>query len=477
MTSIDAMLDGDASSMLEAVRGRSISAAELVDAHLLRIAQRDPAIGAVWHHCRDRARREAAMVDAALARGENPGPLAGLPVGWKDLIDTAGDVTSYGSAIWRQHVPARDADVVARFVAAGAVTLAKLALDELAWSATGENAHFGVCRNPYDHTRMTGGSSAGSAAALACGMVALAPGTDTGGSIRCPASCCGVVGLKPTYGRVSLAGIHPLCPGFDHCGPMGRSVRDCALQLEVMAGPSPRDPRTPAVPVPRYRDVLGHDLGGLVVGVPQRFFFESAAPEIALRVRACIDLLDRAGARILELDLEWPPVDIEPYALFEAEQAASLGEHWPARRADLGERIAREVEAAHSRGAVDDAVVRGRRMEYQARTLAAVVAAHVDLIVHPTEALTPPLLGTSAVLLGHDRSVEVSSAMCALTEIYDVLGWPAISVPCGNDGDGMPIGCQIASLPWREADCLAAAFVIETAYPATRPVWADRRDD
>ncbi len=239
-------------AIAEQVRGRDRTATEVLEEHLEKLAADE--LGAVWRVTEERARREAAAVDRALAEGRDPGPLAGVPVGWKDLIDTGGITTTYGSALFRDHVPDRDADVVARLAAAGAVTVAKLATHELAWGTTTQNPHFGSCKNPHDPTRVPGGSSGGSAAALASGMVAAAPGTDTGGSIRCPASCCGIVGLKPTFGRVSLAGIRMLCPTLDHCGPMARTVRDCALQLEVMAGASPRDPRTSPVPVERWSE-------------------------------------------------------------------------------------------------------------------------------------------------------------------------------------------------------------------------------
>ena len=269
------LLDHDAWEIAAAVRSGEASATELTEESLARLSA--DSLGAVWLITEERARAEAAAVDATLAAGRDPGPLAGVPVGWKDLIDTAGIRTTYGSAIYAEHVPDRDADVVARHAAAGAITVAKLATHELAWGTTTQNPHFGGCRNPHDPTRVPGGSSGGSGAAVAAGMVPLAPGTDTGGSIRCPASCCGIVGFKPTFGRVSLAGIHPLCFSLDHCGPMARSVRDCALSLEVMAGPSARDPRTPAVPVERYRDALGFGVRGMTVALAERFFFESTA--------------------------------------------------------------------------------------------------------------------------------------------------------------------------------------------------------
>ncbi|MGZ4431567.1 MAG: amidase, partial [Gaiellales bacterium] len=227
----------DATAIIESVRRRETSAVEVAREHLRLIDQRDGGMGSVWEVTETRALREAEAVDRALASGNDPGPLAGAPVGWKDLIDTAGIRTTYGSAVYRDHVPEHDADVVARFAAAGAVCVAKLATHEFAWGTTSDNPHFGTCRNPHDPSRVPGGSSGGSGAALAAGLVALAPGTDTGGSIRCPASCCGVVGLRPTPGRV-------VCEITDAAGlsvvsPLGRSVADVRLLFSVMAQEPP----------------------------------------------------------------------------------------------------------------------------------------------------------------------------------------------------------------------------------------------
>jgi aspartyl-tRNA(Asn)/glutamyl-tRNA(Gln) amidotransferase subunit A len=455
------LLDGDAWAMVEAVRARTVSAAELTDAALARLAADD--LGAVWLLTEERARAEAEAVDAALAAGRDPGPLAGAPVGWKDLIDTGGIRTTYGSAIFRDHVPDRDADVVARHAAAGAVTVAKLATHEFAWGTTTENPHFGTCHNPHDRTRMAGGSSGGSGAAIAARLVALAPGTDTGGSVRCPASVCGIVGLKPTFGRVSLAGIRPLCLGLDHCGPMTRSVRDAALELEVMAGPSVRDPRTPAVPVERYVDAVGRGVAGMTVGVAERHFFEHTAADVARPVRAAVEALREAGARIVEADLGWPPPNEPADGFYVAEQTVGTAGLWPARAADMGADVVASMRAAERVSGIDAAAIRLVQLEYEARTLEAVSSSGIDLIVTPSQAFSPPPLGTLRVPFAGRPSVDVTVAMCGLTEVFNVLGWPAVSVPCGRDAAGLPVGAQIAALPWREADCLAAAGVIERA--------------
>ncbi len=448
----------DATAIAARVRSGEISAVEVTRDHLDQIAERDRGIDAVWWITEQRALEEALGVDDTIARGENPGPLAGVPVGVKDLIDTGGSRTTYGSAIWRDHIPDRDADAVTRLATAGAVTIAKLATHELAWGTTNDNPWFGTCRNPHDSSRVPGGSSGGSAAAVAVGTVALALGTDTGGSIRCPASCCGIVGFKPTFGRVSLAGIHPLCPTLDHCGPMARSVRDCALALELLAGASPRDPRTPPVAVERYRDALERGVSGMTVGVAERYFFEHTQADIASRVRAAVDVLRDAGAEVTEVDLGWPAPGEADFYL--SEEGAALGDHWPSRRADLGADVVRELDAATRLTGIDTGRARQRRIEYQAQTEERLRSDGVDVIVTPTLALSPPLRGATTASFAGNPNEDVTTAMLGMTGVFNVLGWPAISVPFGTDTVGLPVGIQIAALPWREADCLAAAAVL-----------------
>ncbi len=456
------LLDADGFEIARAVRAREVSATEVTRAALGRVG--NDSWGAVWTVTDERALREAAAIDAALAAGPVPADrvLLGVPVGWKDLIDTAGITTTYGSAVFRDHVPDRDAEVVERLAAAGAVTVAKLATHELAWGTTTQNPFFGSCRNPHDPTRVPGGSSGGSAVALATRMVAAAPGTDTGGSIRCPASCCGVVGLKPTYGRVSLSGVHPLCTSLDHCGPMARSVRDCALQLEALAGAPARDPRVPAVPVERWSEGLDGDLTGLRVGVAEPYFFEHTAPDIAARVRRAVEALAHAGAELVEIDLEWP-TDMGEGDPFIPEEAATLEEYWPARRADFGIDVARDLAIAGEMSAVAFARTNQLRLEYAEDMLAKIGAAGIDVIATPTQAQTPPLIGVRTVPYAGHPEMDVTYAMCGLTVIFNLLGWPAAAVPCGTDDAGMPVGIQLAALPWRERYCLAAAAAVEAA--------------
>lgn len=451
----------DATEIAAAVRSGEASAVEVTRDHLDALAERDRGVDSVWLVTEERALREASAVDSRIAAGEDRGVLAGVPVGWKDLIDTAGERTTYGSAIWRDNVPSTDADVVARTVAAGGITVAKLATHELAWGTTTDNPHFGTCHNPHDHSRVPGGSSGGSAAALAVGIVALAPGTDTGGSIRCPASCCGIVGIKPTFGRVSLAGVHPLCQTLDHCGPMARSVRDCALMLELLAGAAPGDPRTPPVPVERYRDALDRGVAGMTIGVAERFFFEYTEPGVVTPVRAALEALQEAGALLVEVDLGWTESGITE-DIYLAEEAATLAPYWPQRRADLGADVVSAMEVAERSNVIESARQQLVRLGYRAELEQRIRDAGIDLIATPTQPFTPPTIGTQRVAFGGNDSVDVTTAMCALTEVFNVTGWPAISVPCGIDPLGMPVGIQLAALPWRESDCLAAGAVLAT---------------
>ncbi|MDX6553161.1 MAG: aspartyl-tRNA(Asn)/glutamyl-tRNA(Gln) amidotransferase subunit [Gaiellales bacterium] len=457
-------MTADALSVAEAVRNRERSAREVTEEAL--DAARADQLGAVWLVTEERALAEADAVDAAIARGDDPGALAGVPVGWKDLIDTGGIRTTYGSALFRNHVPDRDADVVERLAAAGGICIAKLNTHELAWGTTSTNPHFGTCRNPHDTDRVPGGSSGGSGAAVAAGIVAVAPGTDTGGSIRCPASCCGIVGLKPTFGRVSLAGINPLCQSLDHCGPMTRSVRDSAAVLELLAGPSPRDPRAVPMPVEHYSEAVGRGVSGLTVGIAERYFFEHTAPDIAAQVREAIDALREAGAMFVEIDLGWPVQEIGEESFYLADEAGSMYQYWPQRRSELGDDVVADLERADRLSGVQAGWVSMVRLRYQARMLETMAERGIDLVVLPTQAQIPPRIGQSEVPFAGRDGVDVTTAMCGLTGVFNVLGWPAISVPCGTDAAGLPVGCQIAALPWHEADCLAAGAVVEAAMPS-----------
>jgi aspartyl-tRNA(Asn)/glutamyl-tRNA(Gln) amidotransferase subunit A len=244
---------------------------------------------------------------------------------------------------------------------------------------------------------------------------------------------------------------------------MARSVRDCARSLEVMAGPSPRDPRTPPVPLDAYSDTLTAGVAGKLVGVPERYFFEHTDPDLAACVRTALDALVAAGARTVDFDLGWP-VDGEPGGGFYAtEQTVAVAGYWPERADEFGADIVSGMHVAERVSGIEAAAVGLVELNYRARLAEQARSAGIDIVVAPSQAFPPPRAGVEAVPFAGRPAVPVTVAMCGLTEVFNVLGWPAISVPCGLDGNGLPVGAQIAALPWREADCLAAAAVVEQA--------------
>ena len=287
----------------EQLRRRALSPVELTRAYLDRIQRLDGDLLAYITVLPGEALAAAAAAEHEIARGHYRGPLHGIPIALKDLILTRGIRTTCGSRILRDWVPEADATVVTHLTAAGAILLGKLNLHEFAYGPTGVNPHYGTPRNPWDRQRIPGGSSSGSAVAVAAGLCAGALGTDTGGSVRIPAALCGLVGLKPTYGRVSRAGIIPLAWSLDHAGPLTRTVTDAALLLQCLAGPDPFDPSTAAVPVPDYRSAMQGDIRGLHLGLPKDLFFERLDAEVRAAALAAAKSLEDLGASLEEIPL------------------------------------------------------------------------------------------------------------------------------------------------------------------------------
>src|SRR5436309_13028131 len=269
-----------AEQLVDAYRALELSPVEAVDELADRIGELDPLVGAFTTLCLERAREEAQAAEAAYRRGDTDRPLLGVPIGVKDLFDSAGVRTTYGSPMFAEHVPDADADAVQRAREAGAILVGKTQTHEFAWGITSVNLLMGTSRNPWAPNRISGGSSGGSAVALAMHLVPLAIGSDTGGSIRVPSAFCGTVGLKPTYGRISAAGVLPLARSLDHPGPMARTPADAALLLEVLAGPDEADPATADVPLTDLPDALGAGVAGLVVGLCADLELVRLAPDI-----------------------------------------------------------------------------------------------------------------------------------------------------------------------------------------------------
>ena len=439
------------------IHSRRASSVDLVRACLDRIARHDRELGTFITLTADSALDEAKRADADLGNGVDRGPLHGIPIALKDLYDTAGVRTTAGSRIFADRVPDRDCAVVEKLRSAGAVFLGKLNLHELALGVTNQNPHFGPTCNPWDTTRIPGGSSGGSAAAVASGFCYMSPGSDTGGSIRIPASLCGVAGLKPTYGRVSLRGVIPLSWTLDHAGPLARTVGDLALALGAIAGHDPLDPSSSDVPADDYASGLEDGAKDVRVLIPTNHFFDDIDPEVDAAVREAARVLVTLGATVTEMAL--PRAELlapTQRAILLTDAAAVHREHLRERAADIGADVLTRLRTGQTLTGTDYAQARRDRDELR-REWFAVLRDH-DVILSPTTLIAaPPRDGEDAV--------AAAQRLTANTSPFNLTGLPAISLPCGFTQAGLPIGLQLAAGPWRERLLLRVARAYENATP------------
>ena len=451
---------------------KAVSPVEVVRVHLDRIAAHDKDLRSYITICADGALAAARQAEAALMAGRPLGPLHGVPYGLKDLYDTAGIATTGGSRIFADRVPSTDATVTRRLAEAGAILLGKLNMVEFAYGPEGLNPHYGHARNPWDGAthRLTGGSSSGSGAAVAAGLAPGALGSDTGGSIRIPASLCGITGLKPTYGRVSRAGVLPLAWSMDHVGPMTRTAADAALMLTAMAGYDAADASSSVLPVPDYRVALTGDVKGLRVGLLRGFFLDAATPEVRSAVEAAARALAAAGAVVDEVSLA-QVTNAAPAALaiIGSEALAYHADTLRARAADYDPEVARRLKVA--------AFITGRHYVH-AQQVRGLIRADVDaalarrdVLLAPTTPMPAPALDERQVTLG-DGPSPVRPALIRFTQPFNLSGHPVCSLPCGFTAGGLPVGMQIVGRPFDEATVLrtADAFQRLTDFHARRPV-------
>ncbi len=441
---------GEASRRIAA---RELSPVELTRAYLERIDSVDPRVNAYITVTADRALDQARALEAELARGQNRGPLHGIPVGLKDNIDTAGILTTAASAVYADRVPTEDAECVRKLRDAGAVFLGKLNMHEFAYGGTSAVTHYGPVHNPWDLDYHPGGSSGGSAAAVAARLCAAALGTDTAASVRYPAACCGVAGLKATHGLASIRGIVPLSEFHDHVGPLARSVADCALVMNALAGFDPLDPVSIRAERVDYRSAIGSDVRRLRIGIPRSPFFEQLDPEIDAAVRAALDILVGLTGPTRDVNLA-PP---NTYALLDAEtyayHAPLLAD--PAKRALYTPVTLPRVMGGASVTA--QVYIEQRRQMQIARNTIGETFADVDVLVAPTSMAVPETI--AAVLANPARE----GSLIRNTLPFNVFGIPAISVPCGFARAGLPIGMQIIGPRLGETPVLALAHAYEQA--------------
>ncbi len=405
----------------------------------------------------DSALAAAAERDRELADGRDRGPFHGIPIALKDIFYTQGIATTAGSLVFGDFVPDHDATVVSRLRIAGAISIGKTNLHELAYGITSKNPHYGFVLNPADPTRIPGGSSGGSAAAVAAGFVPVALGSDTGGSIRIPASYCGITGLKPTYGRVSRYGVLPLAFSLDHMGPFGSCVEDCALAMNTIAGPDPLDPACSPISVSDFNLPPPADLKGLRVGIPRNFFFDRVQEQVSAAVHKSVSLMQTLGAVIQELpipDLDGVNIAARIVQLAEA-TALYAGRHDAAL-------FGSDVWALIQQGKL----IAGH--EYvNAQRLRTLYCAEFNKLWRDIDVLAAPTTPVAAPGL-HEAEVQIKGewentrmASTRLVRAINYLGNPALSMPCGNTGSGLPIGLQLIGAPFSEPRLLQVARTLE----------------
>ncbi|MFZ0801781.1 MAG: amidase [Terriglobales bacterium] len=437
------------------LRKRELSPVELAKDCLAKIERLNPVLDAFITVTAELALAQARQAEAEIQRGQWRGPLHGVPIGLKDIVDTAGTRTTAASALFKDRIPSQDAEVVRRLRNAGAVFLGKQNLHEFAYGGSSMISYYGEVHNPWNPSRIAGGSSGGSAAAVAAGLGYGAIGTDTAGSIREPAAQCGVVGIKPTYGRVSARGVIPLSASLDHVGPIGRTVSDVAVLLQAVAGFDPEDPNSVDAPVADYLAALQVEPKPARIGVPREFFYEDLDTEVASAVEQALDVLTKLGCELREVNLDVPAdrtlQAAESFAYHRDLVARSPELYQPEtlRRIRSGENISEaQMEAA-------------RQSLAKARHDVQSVFTDLDLLVTPAVPIPAPPL---AELKEHPDLLRPRElVLLRNTRPFNVWGLPAISVPCGFTRAGLPVGLQIAGPPWSEAAVLSVAHAYEQA--------------
>lgn len=458
------LLDFDVATLAQMLRERRVSPVEVTEAYLARIEETEPQLNAYLTVTRGLARAAAKTAEAEIAAGNWRGPFHGIPIALKDLCCTRGVRTTGGSRILAEYEPDHDATVWTRLRGAGAILLGKLNLHEFAAGASSNNPHWGAVHNPYDLARIPGGSSGGSAAAIAARSALASIGTDTGGSIRMPAAVTGCVGLKPTYGRVSRHGVIPLAFSVDHVGPMTRTVRDAALMLNVIAGHDPFDASSSAVPMPDYTHGLGSSIRGLRIGVIHELS-EHLEPAVEASFKAALDVLEEGlGAIVEEVSIPYLAMSAAMTARTMVVRAEALEYHerWLRERPDdYGADVRRLLEQGMAVTASN--YVRAQRTRVLILTQSESALEDHDVLVCPTCSITAPKIGEERIQLPNGETLNVLAALSAFTAPFNATGQPAIAVPSGLSPGGLPISIQIIGRTFDEATVLQVASAYEEA--------------
>lgn len=449
-----------ASELAPLLQSHQVSPVELTRSVLRRIEALEPKLNAYITVMREQSLADAEAAEREIGAGRYRGPLHGIPVGLKDLLQTRGVLTTGGSAVLRDYVPETDATTVARLREAGAIIVGKLNMHEFAYGCTNENKTYGNAHNPWRHGYIPGGSSGGSGAAVAAGECTLALGSDTAGSIRMPAACCGVVGLKATYGRISRQGAFALSWSLDHVGPMTRTVTDAALMLGAIAGYDPQDATTLPVPVPDYTHAINAGVRGLRVGIPRNFFFERVHPETRAAVEKAIQVLGEQGAHLVEVSLPHVEMSWLATTTIIGPESTAFHEPWLRERSNLYDP---DVRVWLEGGEVTSATqyLKAQRLRTLIKQSMQAAMEQVDVIAAPTVPAAAIPYGQYMVDLGgHEEDLLT---YLRFTCPANATGQPAIAVPCGFSAAGLPLSLQLMGRPFEEETLLRAARAYEAA--------------
>jgi len=444
------------------VKSGEVSPVELVDASLERIEAVNDTLAAFISVFSKEARQVAKAAEMMALAGHDLGPLHGIPIALKDNIAVRGLRTTAGSKVLANWIPDHDATVAMRLRQAGAILVGKLNMHEFAWGGTSDNPHYGTVRNPWNTERFPAGSSGGSGASVAARACYGAIGTDTGGSIRLPAAINGIVGIRPTYGRVSNHGIIPLAWSMDTAGPMTRTVEDCALMFGTLAGHDPKDPTSARVPVPDYSADLRSGVAGLRIGVVPGYFFHHLQPPVLTAVTQAIDTLVAQGAQVTEVDIKHIHGNISAQLTIESAEPSTYHQRWLRERPDdYGEDVRGLLEIGEMLLATH--YLQAQRYRSLLRSEFMNAFRRVDVFICPTLPFTATRIGEMKVVIENGVEEDMLSAIMQFTGVPSLTGLPALNVPCGFDPDGMPIGMQIIGRPFDESTLFRAGAAFQEA--------------
>ena len=455
------LCDLSISQAADLITAGKLSPVELVSAHLDRIERTEPRLNSFITLLAEDALRQAEAAQREIRSGNRKSPLHGIPIGLKDLYYTRGIRTTVGSRILREFVPDYDAAVTERFRESGAILIGKLQMHEFALGATSVNPHDGPAHNPWDIDRITGGSSGGSGSAVASGQCMAALGSDTGGSVRIPAALCGIVGLKPTFGRVSRYGVYPLAWSLDTVGPMTCTARDAALVMNAIAGYDARDPSSAQRPVEDFTDSLDRGIKAVRVGIPDDFFYEVVDPEVSEAICKAAGVLSDLGASVERVSI--PALD-NSLAISNTILGAEAAEVHATHLREQPDQIGEDVRARLRLGALTLATdyIRAQRARSAFNVELDNTMERHDLLIAPTIPTGAPRIDETFVEVAGKRE-NALSLLSRLTRPFNICGYPTVSIPCGFTSSGMPIGMQIAGRPFEDAAVLRAAHAYEQA--------------